>query len=135
MGAMLHAVTDLLARSATEIALAVPPGEPDPMAGKGPEWGKAAPAGLLIWLFLGIALFLLIKSMNKHLRRVPKNADGRASTALVSEGGTWVPRRRPAPDTATVAPAAAAATAVDRDGAPGGAGEGAGDAGGGQPET
>lgn len=52
---------------------AVPPGEYDPATGHDPNWGKAAPAGLLIWLFLGIALFLLIKSMNRHLRRMRRN--------------------------------------------------------------
>lgn len=51
------------------------PGDPDPTSGHGPEWGKAAPAGLLIWLFMGAALFLLIKSMNRHMKRVPKTFD------------------------------------------------------------
>jgi hypothetical protein len=53
----------------------VPPGDSDPASGKGPEWGKAAPIGLLIWLLMGIALFLLIKSMNRNLRKVPKSFD------------------------------------------------------------
>lgn len=53
----------------------VQPGDWDPNSGHGPEWGKAAPAGLLIWLFLGVALFLLIKSMNRHMRKVPKTFD------------------------------------------------------------
>lgn len=55
--------------------IAAQPGDPDPNSGKDPEWGKAAPAGLLIWLFLGVALFLLIKSMNRHMKRVPKTFD------------------------------------------------------------
>lgn len=50
--------------------VAVQPGDYDPSSGRGPEWGKAAPAGLLIWLFLGTALFFLVKSMNRHIRRV-----------------------------------------------------------------
>lgn len=53
----------------------VPPGDPDPASGKGPEWGEAAPVGLLIWLLMGIALFLLIKSMNRNLRKVPESFD------------------------------------------------------------
>lgn len=89
---MMAALAELVNRSVTAVVAAAPPTEPDPLAGKGPEWGKAAPSGLLVWLFLGIALFLLIKSMNKHLRRVPKNEDGRPSTALVSDNRTWVPR-------------------------------------------
>lgn len=55
--------------------VSVQPGDYDPSSGRGPEWGKAAPAGLLIWLFLGIALFFLIKSMNRHMKRVPKTFD------------------------------------------------------------
>lgn len=65
-------------RMATEIGswIAAQPGDWDPNSGRDPEWGKAAPAGLLIWLFLGVMLFLLIKSMNRHMRRVPASFDG-----------------------------------------------------------
>jgi hypothetical protein len=35
--------------------------------------GLAGPMGLLIIVLLGIALFLLIRSMNKHLRRIPES--------------------------------------------------------------
>lgn len=45
----------------------------DPTTGKGPEWGKAAPIALLIILLMGIALFLLIKSMNRQLKKVPSD--------------------------------------------------------------
>lgn len=43
---------------------------PTPPPGKGAEWGKAAPIGLLVLVLLGVALYLLIKSMNKHMRKV-----------------------------------------------------------------
>ncbi len=43
--------------------------------GKGPEWGKAAPIGLLIILLLGVSLFFLIKNMNKQFRKVPESFD------------------------------------------------------------
>ncbi len=64
----------------TRIALLAddPPAEIDPTTGKGPEWGKAAPVGLLIILLMGIALYFLIKSMNKNLRRVPSSFDAGA---------------------------------------------------------
>jgi len=61
--------------------LSVQPGDYDPSSGHGPEWGKAAPAGLLIWLFMGAALFFLIKSMNRHMKRVPKTFGGDATEA------------------------------------------------------
>ena len=35
-----------------------PPADVDPSTGKGPEWGKAAPIGLLVILLLGIATVL-----------------------------------------------------------------------------
>lgn len=64
--------------------VAVQPGDYDPSSGHGPEWGKAAPAGLLIWLFMGTALFFLIKSMNRHIKRVPKTFDADAAASAES---------------------------------------------------
>ena len=61
--------------------VAAQPGDPDPTSGHPAEWGKAAPAGLLIWLFMGAALFFLIKSMNRHMRRVPASFDDAAVAA------------------------------------------------------
>jgi hypothetical protein len=66
------------AQAADRLAAAwvsVQPGDYDPSSGRPAEWGKAAPAGLLIWLFMGAALFFLIKSMNRHIKRVPKSFD------------------------------------------------------------
>lgn len=61
---MLMMLTELLAADDAPI---------DPTTGRGPEWGKAAPVALLIIVLMGVALFLLIKSMNRHLRTVPKS--------------------------------------------------------------
>ena len=47
----------------------------DPTTGKGPEWGKASPVGLLVILLMGIALFFLMRSMVKHLRKVQAAKD------------------------------------------------------------
>jgi hypothetical protein len=70
-------VGSVLIGSVTRVALLAddPPAEIDPTTGKGPEWGKAAPVGLLIILLMGIALYFLIKSMNKNLRKVPSSFD------------------------------------------------------------
>lgn len=70
--------------------VAAQPGDPDPSSGHGPEWGKAAPAGLLIWLFMGTALFFLIRSMNRHMKRVPKSfgADADTRGPAAREAGT-----------------------------------------------
>jgi hypothetical protein len=80
-------MTTLLLRPATMLLAAVPPGDADPSGGKGPEWGKAAPIGLLIILLMGLALFLLIKSMNRNLRKVPASFDGDEPVASGSDGG------------------------------------------------
>lgn len=42
---------------------------------KGPEFGKASPIGLLIIILLLIAVFLLIRSMNKQLKKLPESFD------------------------------------------------------------
>jgi hypothetical protein len=41
----------------------------------GPEFGKASPLGLVIVLLLLVGTALLIRSMNKHLRRLPPTFD------------------------------------------------------------
>jgi len=45
--------------------------DPQPPPGQGPEFGEASPLGLVVVILLGIALVFLIRSMTKHLRRVP----------------------------------------------------------------
>nr|WP_245551736.1 hypothetical protein [Gordonia hirsuta] len=42
---------------------------------KGPEFGKASPIGLLVIVLLLVATFLLIRSMNKQLRKLPETFD------------------------------------------------------------
>lgn len=42
---------------------------------RGPEFGKASPIGLLIILLLLVAVFLLIRSMNKQLKKLPESFD------------------------------------------------------------
>lgn len=41
----------------------------------GPEFGKASPFGLLILALLLIGTFLLVWSMNRHLKKLPKSFD------------------------------------------------------------
>lgn len=42
---------------------------------RGPDYGKASPVGLLVVLLLVIGVFLLVRSMNRHLKRVPASFD------------------------------------------------------------
>lgn len=41
----------------------------------GPDFGKASPLGLLIVVLLIIGTFLLVWSMNRHLKRLPERFD------------------------------------------------------------
>ena len=41
----------------------------------GPDFGKASPFGLVIVVILLIGTFLLVWSMNRHLRKLPKSFD------------------------------------------------------------
>jgi hypothetical protein len=41
----------------------------------GPDFGKASPFGLLIVVLLLIGTFLLVWSMNRHLRKLPESFD------------------------------------------------------------
>ena len=56
----------------------------------GPDFGKASPVGLLVVVLLLIGVFALVRSMNRHLRRVPKNfgaADTDTDTGARPEAG------------------------------------------------
>ncbi|MDQ3763128.1 MAG: hypothetical protein M3460_16220 [Actinomycetota bacterium] len=66
--------------AATGFELVQPPSPaPDP-GGQGEDFGKAAPVGLVVLLLLFLAAALLVRSMNKHLRRVPKSFDDDSGT-------------------------------------------------------
>jgi hypothetical protein len=55
----------------------------------GPDFGKAAPLGLLIVVVLLVGTFALVWSMNRHLRRLPKTfRDADAEDAGTDASGT-----------------------------------------------
>jgi hypothetical protein len=41
----------------------------------GPDFGKASPFGLLLVVLLLISVVLLVRSMNRHLRKLPETFD------------------------------------------------------------
>jgi hypothetical protein len=41
----------------------------------GPDFGKASPFGLLVIVLLLIGTFLLVRSMNRHLAKLPESFD------------------------------------------------------------
>ena len=59
--------------------------DPTPPAGTGPEFGKASPIGLVVILLLLIATVFLVRSMTKHLRRVPASFDDEPEQAPARE--------------------------------------------------
>jgi len=62
--------------------------DPAPPPGKGDEFGKAAPVGLVVIVLLFLATIVLIRSMNKHLRRVPASFDEPAAASPDTGRGT-----------------------------------------------
>jgi len=67
-----------------------PPVDVDPGTGKGPEWGKAAPVGLLVILLMAIATFFLLRSMVRKINKVPASFDppDEPDEAYGSDGAT-----------------------------------------------
>ena len=47
----------------------------DPPRQTGPDFGKASPLGLFVLVLLLIGTFLLVWSMNRHLKKLPKSFD------------------------------------------------------------
>jgi hypothetical protein len=45
--------------------------------------GKAGPLGLLLLVLLGIAVVLLVKSMSRHLKRIPRSFDAEQEPRIV----------------------------------------------------
>jgi hypothetical protein len=59
---------------------APPPGPADP-GGQGEDFGKSSPLGFLILILFFVAVAFLIRSMTKHLKRVPQSFDPPADDA------------------------------------------------------
>ena len=55
--------------------LAQQPVPPEDPGGQGEEFGKSSPIGLVIIILFFLAVGLLVRSMNKHLRRIPESFD------------------------------------------------------------
>jgi hypothetical protein len=48
---------------------------PEPPPGRGEEFGKASPVGLVVVVLLLLATVVLIRSMTKRIRRLPASFD------------------------------------------------------------
>jgi hypothetical protein len=73
-------VIDLLTTAVSVLA--------DPPKNSGPDFGKASPLGLLVVVLLLIGVFILVWSMNRHLKKLPKTFDGEPADGDAAEGET-----------------------------------------------
>ena len=68
------------------LMLAIGPLADDTPRNTGPDFGKASPFGLVIVVLLLIGTFLLVWSMNRHLRKLPKSFEDPEETDLGTKG-------------------------------------------------
>ncbi len=64
----------------------------DPPRQTGPDFGKASPFGLIVVVVLLICTFLLVWSMNRHLRRLPKSFDDADTDVTADDHGDGTKR-------------------------------------------
>ncbi|HNM83618.1 MAG TPA: hypothetical protein PKI77_03760 [Mycobacterium sp.] len=65
----------------------------------GPDFGKASPIGLLVVVLLLIGTFLLVRSMNRHLKKLPTTFDAEPEQPAAERAvgdGTEEPDGKPA---------------------------------------
>lgn len=80
------------AAAAAHVAVPTQSGGVEPPPGE-PEFGKASPVALVVILLLGVATLLLIRSMTKHLKKVPASFDPPESESGPTDGETAGPRQ------------------------------------------
>lgn len=71
---MILSGPDLSATVPMVLTQTTPPLPADP-GGQGEDFGKSSPLGFLILILFFIAVAFLIRSMTKHLKRVPESFD------------------------------------------------------------
>ncbi|ASO18423.1 hypothetical protein FHR81_002829 [Actinoalloteichus hoggarensis] len=81
----------------------------DDPGGQGEDFGKSSPVGLVLLVLFFIAVGLLVRSMTRHLRRLPASFDPPESEAEGAEGST-----SPGSSTDGSAESARVATSADR---------------------
>lgn len=63
----------------------------DPTPSQGPEFGEASPIALVIVVLLGLALVVLVRSMSKHLKRVPASFEAQPTELPTDQRPADVP--------------------------------------------
>ncbi|MQA11288.1 MAG: hypothetical protein GEU98_22570 [Pseudonocardiaceae bacterium] len=75
-----------ISASAARLPAAIAQGQPGGGgAGQGEDFGKSSPVGLLLLGLFLIAVIFLVRSMTKHLRRIPASFGGESDEATSGE--------------------------------------------------
>ncbi|GAA4850533.1 hypothetical protein GCM10025787_36920 [Saccharopolyspora rosea] len=69
------------AQQTVALVLAQAPPSPNDPGGQGEDFGKSSPVGLLLLVVFAIAVVFLVRSMTKHLKRVPVTFDEKRAEA------------------------------------------------------
>jgi hypothetical protein len=70
------------------VAQPTQPSQPnDDKGGQGEDFGKSSPVGLLVLLLFFIAVAFLVRSMTKHLKKVPESFDEPDGTSEQGSAG------------------------------------------------
>jgi len=64
-----------------------PPAGPDDPGGRGADFGKSSPLGLLVLILFFVAVAFLVRSMTKHLKKVPESFDKPNGTSEQGSAG------------------------------------------------
>ncbi|WP_145742744.1 hypothetical protein [Saccharopolyspora dendranthemae] len=59
------------AQETVALVLAQTPGPPQDPGGQGEDFGKSSPLGLVLLIVFAISVVLLVRSMTKHLKKLP----------------------------------------------------------------
>jgi hypothetical protein len=80
------------------VAVVAQPSQPnEPKPGQGDDFGKSSPVGLLVLLLFFIAVAFLVRSMTKHLKKVPASFEKPDETPA-EEPAESEPEEKPADD-------------------------------------
>jgi len=80
-------LVDLGAVPVAQAGLLVLAQDPAPPPGKGDEFGKASPVGLVVILLLGLVTILLVRSMTKRIKRLPASFEAAPDKAAGDRNG------------------------------------------------
>lgn len=62
------------------------PSQPSEPGGQGEDFGKSSPVGLLVLLLFFVAVAFLVRSMTKHLKRVPESFEPKDEAPAPDDG-------------------------------------------------